>query len=490
MTGTNQPVEATAAAVAKTLEPYPEMKDSGVAWLGEVPAHWEVERGKRLLHCVDERSSTGDEELLTVSTAHGVVPRSSANVTMFKAESYAGYKLCWPGDLVINSLWAWAGGLGVSRRHGIISSAYGVYRPHEPLSYLPGYMHRFVRSTPFNCELHIRSKGIWTSRLQLTDEAFLNAPFLLPPPKEQTAIVRYLDYIDRRVRRLTKAKRKLVALLKEQKQALVHRAVTRGLDPDAPMKGSGVEWLGEVPAHWEVRRLKWLCSRSALYGANVASDSYTATGVRFLRTTDITEEGQLKPTGVFLPEELVHDYLLMDGDVLISRSGTIGRSFLYNSELHGSCAYAGYLVRFVPASDCVLPRYVFLYTKTQAFAGFLKVMAISSTIENVNGEKYANAVVPLPPLSEQTAIAEYLDKAIADIDAAIARADREVELLDEYRARLVADVVTGKLDVREAAAALPEVDPLAAEDETEETGLDETLTEADNIDASRETAAV
>ena len=110
------------------LKPYPEYKESGLPWLGQVPRHWEVKRAKSIFQCVDQRSKGGKEELPTVSSLRGVVPRRTANVTMFKAKSYLGYKLCWPGDLVINSLWAWGGGLGVSRHHGIISSAYGVYR--------------------------------------------------------------------------------------------------------------------------------------------------------------------------------------------------------------------------------------------------------------------------------------------------------------------------------------------------------------------------
>ena len=210
------------------LKPYSAMKDSGVGWLGDMPEHWEVRLGKALFHCVDVRSSTGEEELLTVSSEHGVVPRSSATVTMFKAESYVGYKLCWPGDLVINSLWAWGRGLGVSRHHGIISSAYGVYRLRSSYTEYSAYVHELVRSAPFNWELQVRSKGIWISRLQLTDEAFLGAPFPLPPSQEQAAIVRFLDHADRRIRRYIRAKQKLITLLEEQKQTLVHRAVTAG----------------------------------------------------------------------------------------------------------------------------------------------------------------------------------------------------------------------------------------------------------------------
>src|SRR2546426_188131 len=153
------------------LRPYPTTKHSGLPWLGQIPDHWQVKRGKAVFDRIDTRSTTGKEDLLTVSSDRGVVPRASAAVTMFKAESYVGYKLCWPGDLVVNSLWAWARGLGVSRQHGIVSSAYGVYRSHPEYADYSEYMHHLVRSMPFNWELQVRSKGILISRLQLTDDA-------------------------------------------------------------------------------------------------------------------------------------------------------------------------------------------------------------------------------------------------------------------------------------------------------------------------------
>ena len=243
---------------ANAIHPYTVYKPSAVPWLGDVPTHWDVRRGKALLCPVDVRSKAGDEELLTVSARLGVVPRKSANVTMFKAESYVGYKLCWPGDLVINSLWAWAHGLGVSQHHGIVSSAYGVYRPLPKVH--DRFIHFLTRSVPFQWELQVRSKGIWVSRLQLTDEEFLRASFPLPPLPEQRAIVRYLDHVDRRIRRYVSAKRKLIALLEEEKQAVVNRAVSRGLESNVRLKPSGVEWLGDVPEHWEVCRLKSLAA--------------------------------------------------------------------------------------------------------------------------------------------------------------------------------------------------------------------------------------
>ena len=242
---------------------------------------------------------------------------------------------------------------------------------------------------------------------------------------------------------LIEKQEQLIELLQEKRQAIISHVVTKGLNPNEKMKDSGVEWLGEVPAEWTVKKLKNVCSQSALYGANIASSQYEEEGVRFLRTTDISDDGVLKNGGVFVQANLIEDYMLNDGDLLISRSGTVGRSFLYKSQHHGLCAYAGYLVRFVPSSG-VLPEYLFLFTKTQAFQKFLQVMAISSTIENVNGEKYANAPFCIPPLREQIAIAAFLDREKAKSDMLIERCETAIELLKERRTALIAAAVTGE----------------------------------------------
>ena len=214
----------------RTGEPYPAYKDSGVEWLGQVPEHWEVRRGKLLFHCVDVRSNTGDEELLTVSSERGVVPRSSASVTMFKAESYIGYKLCWPNDLVINSLWAWSGGLGLSRYHWIVSSAYGYTGCSiVTLTAQTTFTGWFVRHRSIT-NLRLRSKGIWISRLQLTDEAFLQAPFPVPPLLDQIAIVRFLDRATAKMGAAIDRAGRQIDLVKEYRSRLIADVVTGKLD--------------------------------------------------------------------------------------------------------------------------------------------------------------------------------------------------------------------------------------------------------------------
>ena len=447
------------------LKPYPAMKPSGVEWLGDVPEHWTVKRGKALFHCVDVRSSTGEEELLTVSSERGVVPRSSATVTMFKAESYAGYKLCWPNDLVINSLWAWARGLGVARHHGIISSAYGVYRLRPSYTEYSAYVHDLVRSTPFNWELQVRSKGIWISRLQLTDEAFLGAPFPLPPSQEQSAIVRYLDHVDRRIRRYIRAKQKLIKLLEEQKQALIHQIVTRGLDPNVRLKPSGVEWLGDVPEHWaEAIKIKYVSSLKGRLGwQGLKAGEYTSEGPYIVSSAHFRNHKinwEICPHVTQERYKLDKHIQLARGDILLMKDGAAMGKLAFVDELPGLACLNSHLLLFRPLAKngeiTYLSQFMFYYMQTECFQSYVQVNGTGATFLGISQESIGNHTVRLPPISEQTAVVEYLNHETADLDTATASANRQIDLLREYRTRLIADVVTGKLDVRSAAVRLPD----------------------------------
>jgi type I restriction enzyme, S subunit len=239
------------------MKKHPAYKDSGLNWLEQIPAHWEEERAKWYFDKIDDRSETGEEELLSVSHITGVTPRSEKNVTMFQAESYIGHKLCYPKDLVINSMWAWMAALGVSQYHGIVSSAYGVYRPKSNDLFHPRYLDYLVRTKGYAGEYLCRSKGVWTSRLLLNPEAFFNIPIIRPPLAEQDAIVGFLEEKTAVINKFITHKQQLIELLQEQKQVVVNTAVTQGLDPHVPRKPSGIEWLGDIPAQWEEKRAKW-----------------------------------------------------------------------------------------------------------------------------------------------------------------------------------------------------------------------------------------
>ncbi|MEX2553681.1 MAG: restriction endonuclease subunit S, partial [Actinomycetota bacterium] len=238
------------------LKPYPVMKDSGVPWLGEVPEHWEVLPNRALLHEVKERGHP-DEPMLSITITRGVIPQRVLLAESSKKDSSnqdrSAYKLVRPGDIAYNKMRAWQGALGVSQYRGIVSPAYVVQRPR--LAVESRYVHYLMRTPAFAKEAERWSYGITSDMWSLRPEHFRLIYSCLPPLPEQAAIARFLDYADRRIRRYIRAKQKLIKLLEEQKQAITHRAVTRGLDPDVRLKDSGVEWLGEVPEHWEVKKL-------------------------------------------------------------------------------------------------------------------------------------------------------------------------------------------------------------------------------------------
>jgi type I restriction enzyme S subunit len=215
-------------AVTKGLDPSAPMKDSGVPWLGQVPAHWEVVRGRRLFVERDERSEDGAETLLTVSHLTGVTPRAEKTVYMFEPETTESYKRCHPGDLVINTLWAWMGAMGVADEAGIVSPAYHVYTPRSVVE--PGYVNLLVRMGVFAREAERWSKGVWSSRLRLYPEEFLKIEFPLPPAAEQSAITKAVDAVLQRQETLTTEAERAIALLKERRAALISAAVTGKID--------------------------------------------------------------------------------------------------------------------------------------------------------------------------------------------------------------------------------------------------------------------
>ncbi|MBI5481299.1 MAG: restriction endonuclease subunit S [Deltaproteobacteria bacterium] len=215
-------------AVTRGLDPNVPMTDSGIEWLGRVPAHWDVWRGKAIFTESDERSPSGDEELLTVSHITGVTSRSEKTVYMFEAETTEGYKLCRPGDLAINTMWAWMGALGIAPRLGIVSPSYNVYQPHDQRGVW--YFDYLLRTPAFIAEINRWSEGVWKSRLRLYPEAFLEMRMPVPPPEERTAIVATLDNRLQPEQRLMDAMDRSIDVLREHRQALITAAVTGQID--------------------------------------------------------------------------------------------------------------------------------------------------------------------------------------------------------------------------------------------------------------------
>ena len=214
----------------RTGKPYPAYKDSGVDWLGEIPEHWSALPAKRSFRESDERSTTGTEELMSVSHVTGVTPRSEKNVTMFKAESHVGHKLCREGDIVVNTMWAWMAALGLARQTGLVSPSYAVYRP-QPSSRLVGdYVELLLGTTPYKREIRRRSTGIRPSRLRLYPDEFLRLPLLCPTPVEQTAIVRFQTERSAIIGRSVRKSNDAILHLSEYRTRLIADVVTGKLD--------------------------------------------------------------------------------------------------------------------------------------------------------------------------------------------------------------------------------------------------------------------
>jgi type I restriction enzyme, S subunit len=237
------------------LQPYPEYKDSGVPWLGKIPVRWELMRTKQVFRLrIEKAPSNNQMELLSIYTHIGVKPRRVLEERGNKASTTDGYWIVKKGDIISNKLLAWMGAVGVSHYEGVTSPAYDILRPVQKCN--TDYYHYLFRTTTYLQQFKIRSRGIMDMRLRLYFDQFGQIPVPCPTRAIQDSIVRFLDWKSAQINKFIRNKRRLIELLKEQKQNIINQAVTRGIDSDVKLKPSGVEWIGDIPEHWEVRRLR------------------------------------------------------------------------------------------------------------------------------------------------------------------------------------------------------------------------------------------
>ena len=446
-----------------TLKPYRSYKPARVHWLGDIPAHWKEKRGKYFFQEVDERSLAGDEELLSVSHTTGVTPRSQKNVTMFKAESYFGHKVARPNDIVINTMWAWMAALGVSRHVGIVSPSYAVYRPRDRRDFIPDFVDYLLRIPPMKWEYICRSTGIRASRLRLYPDKFLDIVLPCPPREEQQRVIAFLRAKEGQVLRLIRNKRRLIALLNEQKQAIITQAVIRGLDPNVPMKETGVEWMPEIPSHWVVAKLKRLAKMKS-------GDAITAEAIEERGPHPVYGGNGLRGyTGGYTHEGTF---------ALIGRQGALcGNVHLVSGQFWAS----EHAVVASLKSDMDIHWFVELLRTMN-----LNQYSEAAAQPGLSVDQIINLYVPVSPNDEQKCISNYFEQEFSNVNAVINRTQKEIELVREYRERLISDVVTGKLDVRDVKilAAAEEAPFYDGEDVEEEMAADDAdlMEEADAED--------
>ncbi len=456
--------------------PYPHYKDSGIPWIGQIPSDWGVRRGKWLFrHRKELNTNRANKNVLSL-TLRGVVNNDPDDPEGLVPKDYATYQLFRKDDLVFKLIDLEnlrTSRVGLLHEDGIMSSAY-VRLIAQNAEHIRFFFHQYF---------DLYQRGIYNQlgagvRSTLGPNDLLNLSILIPSTDEQAAIVRFLDHANRRIERYVRAKKKLIALLNEQKQVIIHRAVTRGLDPNVRLKPSGVEWLGNVPEHWEVRRNGQLFAQR------------NQTGFAELPILEVS----LK-TGV-----RVRDF---DNG---TRKQVMSDRDKYKLAAKGDLAYNMMrmwqgAVGVAPVDGLVSPAYVVARpldsVEVRYFSNLFRTSAYMSEVENCSRgivkdrnrlywEDFKQISSPYPPPDEQVRIVDAIEHGTSTLIEAMDRATREMSLLREYRTRLVADVVTGQLDVREAAAKLPDepeaLEPLDEGEHVEEVNGDkDTDSEVDEV---------
>ena len=417
-----------------------EMKDSGIEWIGEIPKEWKIDKIKYHLKR-NEPKNHGNAIVLSVYRDYGVIPKDSRddnhNVT---SEDTSKYKYVKKGQLVINKMKAWQGSLAVSDYNGIVSPAYFIYDFTDE-EYNHKYFHYLVRSC-YKEEFKRISGGIREGQWDLSPEAFANTLALLPPLVEQKYIANYLDIQCSEIDATAEDIQKEISLLEEYKKSVITEAVTKGLNPDAEMKDSGVKWIGEIPINWQAVNPRWLFAQRK-DRAKKGMEQYTASqkyGV-------ISQKDYMNRIGgsiVTVQKDFDILKMVCKGDFVIHMRSFQGG--LEYSEHTGSISSA--YVMLIPQKNTGECRYFKWLFKSASYINALQ--STSNLIRDGQAMRYSNfiqIIIPYPPLDEQQQIADFLDTKCSEIDAIIADKKRQLDILAEYKKSLIYEYVTGKKEV-------------------------------------------
>lgn len=434
-----------------SLTRYKDYKYSGREWLGEVPAHWRVAPLWTLFRRT-KRTGFEEEQLLSVYRDFGVVPKASRDDNNNKpSDDLSAYQLVQPGDLAINKMKAWQGAVAISEHRGIVSPAYFIYESvHSENS---RFLHYLLRSPRYITGYLAISKGIRVNQWDLEPQYHSRMPVLLPSKEEQIAIATFLDRETIKIDALIGEQENLISLLAEKRQATILHAVTRGINSRVPMKDSGVTWLAEVPAHWNIVPLKYLVELKSGGTPSKENPDYWNGDVPWASAKDLKVE-RLEHTTDQITQEAIDAgaaSMVRAGAVLVVVRGMI-------------------LARMFPVVETLVPMAINQDLKAvlpleRLNASFLAWLLRGSADESLqrldeagHGTKalrmdaWTSIELPVPPLIEQVDIVDFLTKETTNLDALRAEAERAIALLKERRSALITAAVTGQIDVRESCA--------------------------------------
>ena len=418
------------------------------------PARWPLIRGKQLFQEIDERSKDGKEELLSVSHITGITPRSQKNVTMFQAESLVGYKLCKIGDIAANTMWTWQGAIGVSKYAGVVSPAYNVYRQKSDI-FNPRYLDMLLRERRLVDVYHSLSTGIRPSRLRLYPDVFLTIQLPVPPREEQDQIVRFLDWKVSSINKLISNYRHQIALLDEMKQRRIDEMAVKGMRKGSLVHNDDIRWDIDYPEHWQIQRIRE--SFSFRKGLSITKANLEETGIAVISYGQVHSK---KNSGVGLNEELIRyvneSYLTTNQSCLVEKGDFIFADTSEDVTGCGNCAYidlddtifAGYHSIIAHPDGSTNNKYLAYLFKSPTWRYQIRKKVNGVKVYSITQKMLKDAFILIPPVNEQKEIVHYLDEVCAKIDAAILKMEEKVSDLQDLKIRLVADIVTGKIDVR------------------------------------------
>ncbi len=430
------------------LPTYPHYKPSGVQWLGDIPEHWKVKPGFTIISERKEKN-IGLKINTVLSLSYGnVIIKPEEKLTGLVPESFETYQIVYPNDIIIRptdlqndktSLRT-----GLAKNHGIITSAYINILVKEGNN--SSYLHYFFHCVDITKVIYGLGSGL---RQNLDFRDFKRFSFLVPPLSEQTAIAQFLDRKTAQIDKAIDLKEKQIELLKERRQILIHQAVTRGLNPDVPMKDSGIEWIGEIPAHWEVTQIKKIAQTTS--GGTPPSGNikeYYNGHIPWVRTTDLNND-ELYDVPEKITDKAIRDTACKVVPVntvcvaMYGGPGSIGKHSILRFSATLNQALCGII-----SSEKLYCEFLYYYVKF--CRPYWMINAKGTRVDpNISQDEVRKMSITFPPKSEQIAIAEHIKFLSKKIDTAIGLKEQEIEKLKEYKASLINSVVTGKVKVTE-----------------------------------------
>ncbi|EEA8807446.1 restriction endonuclease subunit S [Campylobacter upsaliensis] len=418
-------------------------KPSSIKWLGEIPKHWEIRRLKYLFYISKEESRDEFPNVLSL-TQNGIIERDITTNKGQLAQNYIGYNIVKRGDIILNPMDLSSGYAAKSTFEGVISQAYIKIRPLKTLN-LSYYESFFQNLYHYKILWHL-GKGIsYDHRWTLGNDVFLNIKIPLPPLQEQKEIAEFLDSKCEKIQNYIDKKQKLITLLQEKKQALINEAVTKGLNPNIESKNSGIEYLGLIPHHWEVVKVKYIATTNIglVYDPSEIATNENV-GYPVLRANNI-QNGKIDYKDVIYVAKKIDDkQLAISGDLLMCvRNGSenlLGKTAKIENNNFSFGAFTA-IIR----SD--LNNYLYWIFQTEMLKKSISSFIVSIGIGQISQDDIKNFKIPLPPLQEQKEIAEFLDKKCEKINSAIEKTKKQIELVKEYKNTLINEAVCGRINL-------------------------------------------